>query len=426
MSQVHDFAEVLGEFVQRSGYNVCQLARLTGLPRMTLVNWLEGQVKKPRAWQDVVKVCRVLRLSSTETNQLLTLAGKPPLTQLQQQYQSQADMELLSFWVSAAAPLLAPFQAIPNLPTFVGRERLLATLQEWVLAPDHPTPLVLEGMAGVGKTALAARLAYLLRPHLPDGVLWLRPDLTNPMTSLELLGSAYGENVMGYADLGSRSQAVRGLLAHKRALLVLDNVVNETEIMPLLPPSGSCAVLTTTRRRNLTIAGVAARLSVADFSAETEATLALFRQFLGSERVAAEQEALLLLADWAGYLPLALDMIASRLAYEPGWTAAEFWARQSRAQNSLATLAFGERNLASVLATSYAALLPQEQQFFSCLASFSGREFSIKMAADVARVSVGKADALLKALFCLSFIRRGQDEQYRLPPVLQAFAEQVR
>ncbi len=29
MSQAHDFAGILGEFVQRSGYNVCQLARLT-------------------------------------------------------------------------------------------------------------------------------------------------------------------------------------------------------------------------------------------------------------------------------------------------------------------------------------------------------------------------------------------------------------
>ncbi len=33
MSQAHDFAGVLGEFVQRSGYNVCQLARLTELLR---------------------------------------------------------------------------------------------------------------------------------------------------------------------------------------------------------------------------------------------------------------------------------------------------------------------------------------------------------------------------------------------------------
>ncbi|MCA9997479.1 MAG: hypothetical protein KDE56_17090 [Anaerolineales bacterium] len=426
MSQAHDFAGVLGEFVQRSGYNVCQLARLTGLPRMTLVNWLEGQVKKPRAWQDVVKACRALRLSSTETNQLLTLAGKPSLSQLQQQHQSEADMELLSFCVPASAPILAPFQVVPDLPTFVGRELLLATLQEWVLASDHPSPLVLEGMAGVGKTALAARLAYLLRPHLPDGVLWLRPDLTSPMTSLELLGVAYGENMTGYADLGSRSQVMRGLLAHKRALLVLDNVVTEADILPLLPPSGSCAVLLTTRRRNLTSADMAAHFYVPDFSAETESTLALFRQFLGSEWVAEEQDALLELAAWAGHLPLALDIIASRLAYEPGWTAAEFWARLCRAQNSLATLAFAERNLASVLATSYAALLPYQQQFFSGLASFAGHEFSVRMAADTAAVSYEEADAVLRELFCLSFVRRGQHELYRLPPVLQAFAEQVR
>jgi hypothetical protein len=60
------------------------------------------------------------------------------------------------------------------------------------------------------------------------------------------------------------------------------------------------------------------------------------------------------------------------------------------------------------------------------LASFSGHEFSVKVAADTATVSHEEADTMLKELFCLSFVRRGQQESYRLPPVLQAFAEQVR
>lgn len=36
------FANIVGECLVRSGYNACQVARLAGLPRRTLSNWLEG------------------------------------------------------------------------------------------------------------------------------------------------------------------------------------------------------------------------------------------------------------------------------------------------------------------------------------------------------------------------------------------------
>jgi hypothetical protein len=93
------FSNVLTRYKLRSGYNVCQLGRLSGLPRTTIVNWLEGQVKKPRVWQDVVKLARTLRLTRTETDELLYAAGHPNLTRLQVQAQNQEERDLLSFWV---------------------------------------------------------------------------------------------------------------------------------------------------------------------------------------------------------------------------------------------------------------------------------------------------------------------------------------
>lgn len=47
-------------------------------------------------------------------------------------------------------------------------------------------------MAGAGKTTLAAHLAYQLRPHFPDGILWARVDISDPMSILSTFANAYG------------------------------------------------------------------------------------------------------------------------------------------------------------------------------------------------------------------------------------------
>ena len=158
-----------------------------------------------------------------------------------------------------------------------GREAYLQTLEPVLLADHHETTYVLEGAAGVGKTALAGRLAYRLRPYLPDGVLWARLDTSNPMSILRLFAAAYERDVTAYDDLESRSAAVRALLADKRALIVLDNAQSSQEIQPLLPPSGSCAILVTTRRRHLALTG-ARRFHLEPFAVEE--TLVLFARML--------------------------------------------------------------------------------------------------------------------------------------------------
>ncbi len=71
----HSFAHVVGECLTRSGYNVCQIARLAGVPRRTVANWQDGVVTKPRSWLDVVKLARALRLPPNETNKLLAAAA---------------------------------------------------------------------------------------------------------------------------------------------------------------------------------------------------------------------------------------------------------------------------------------------------------------------------------------------------------------
>lgn len=67
--------------------------------------------------------------------------------------------------------LPVPFQLPAPTPDFVGRERALADLDAALarVRGGQPVTVMIEGMAGVGKTALALRWAHQVRDRFPDG-----------------------------------------------------------------------------------------------------------------------------------------------------------------------------------------------------------------------------------------------------------------
>ena len=359
MGNPFELADILTQFIKRSGYTPGQLSKLSGVPKPTIVNWMEGRVKRPRTLNDLVRLAAVLHLKEGEASQLLQAAGHPAIAELRLDLAQMPDEtleKLLTNWEQKPAerpPALAPFQAMSHLPYFVGREALLARLKETLLAGEHATIYSIQGMGGVGKTALAAHLAYQLRAFFPDGVLWARVDTSDTMSILSTFASAYELDVRQYGDVDSRSRIVRELLADKRALIVLDNAESSEQIKPLLPPTGSCAVLVTTRRHDLAITRGAARFLLGPFNNAGNESLALFIKVLGEERVVAERPLFMELADLLGHLPLAVSIAAGRLAYEPGWSTAEFLQRMQQEQRRLAELESEDQSVKLSFNTSF-------------------------------------------------------------------------
>ncbi|RMG97659.1 MAG: hypothetical protein D6706_08040 [Chloroflexi bacterium] len=431
-------ADILTQFVARSGYSSGQLARLSGVPKPTIVNWLEGRVRRPRNVVDLLRLAVVLHLSAAEADRLLVAAGHPSLANLREQANQANDVvlqEWVNKWDTAVSPphfnLTPPFQVTADLPYFVGREDSLQKLRRHLTAPIHKQPYSIQGMPGVGKTALAVHLAYQLRDAFPDGVLWARVDTSEPMAILRTFAHAYGVDVSHYSDLASRSRVVRELLANKRALIILDNVENSEQVKPLLPPTGPCAVLITTRRHDLSVLRGAYRLVLRPFSPHSESSLLLFRQILGNDRVEHERALFSEMAELLGHLPLAIDIAASRLAYEPGWTTAAFLQRLRAEQRQLSELAYEDQSVRLSFNASYEMLSEAEQQFFTALGAFAGEDFSIEAAAVVADLSLVDAEDKLRRLYGLSLLRYGRSasnapisSRYGFHPLLRAFARE--
>ena len=423
-SDPDQFATVLERFVGRSAYTPGQLSNLAALPKTTIVNWLNGRVQRPRDWQGVAALAVALRLSEAEVDELMAAAGQPTIRELRVLAAAPSDRDLLAHFAQRFArpeqPI--PFQAIPLPPYFVGRAAELAELEEALSTPIHDRIYALVGMGGAGKTSLAARLAYQLRDRFADGVLWARLDSSDAMAILATFAAAYGRDVSHLPDVASRSRVVRELLMPKQALLVLDNAETSEQIEPLLPPTGRCAVLVTSRRQDLALLAGAHRFDVKPFSEDEAAALALFSRILGPQRAAQEATTLRQIAAQLGYLPLALVIAASRLAYEPHWQTTNFARRLADASHRLPTLSFESQDVAHSFALSYAHLAASGRLLLTAAGSLSRQSFTLATVATLAQLDEDAAEAGLRQLFSLSLLGREGTGRYRLHPLLHDFA----
>ncbi|MBP8002751.1 MAG: hypothetical protein KA314_10925 [Chloroflexi bacterium] len=412
------FAEKLTFYVHRSAYSAGQLAHLSGVPKMTIVHWLEGRVARPRRWQPLVQLLAALRLSEVEANEVLGAAGHPIVRALQAQVRGGEEERLLVYWLLDQRSQRTPFQVIADVPVFVGREGLLAELQAALRGGHHPAPYVLYGMAGVGKTTLAVHLAYRVREMFPDGVLWARPHLSDPLTILATFAWAYGQEVGDYADGDSRGRVVRDILADKRALILLDDVITWAEIQPLLPPTGSCAVLLTTQQREVAARPGVKAWEVKPFAAAD--SLALFAQVGDAGWVAQHEAELQEVAERLGYWPLAVGLVASRLAFEPAWVAEQFLAqlRQSAWPTALNDI---QQTIHQTLDLLVARLSPQAKGLLPLLGLMGVHEFAENAAAILS--DLAEPALAVYELVSRSFLQAVRPRRVRWHPLVQSYIQ---
>src|SRR5262249_26780950 len=123
----------------------------------------------------------------------------------------------------------------------------------WLLSKTSLSASCLQGMGGIGKTALALKLADVVKKHYQDGQFYLNLEdvVPQPLTPTEAMTHVIRSCRPG-ATLPEGEAELRGLylsvLHNRRALLLMDNAKDENQIAPLIPPK-DCALLLTSRQR---------------------------------------------------------------------------------------------------------------------------------------------------------------------------------
>jgi DNA-binding SARP family transcriptional activator/tetratricopeptide (TPR) repeat protein len=347
----------------------------------------------------------------------------PELARVHQQV-LRADPALLP---PAAGP--SGVDALPyDLPDFAGRAGEL----ERLLAPGTTAMVItaIDGMAGVGKTALAVHAAHRLAERYPDGRLFC--DLhahtagALPVTAaaalerlLRMVGVPTGEIP---DDVDGRAARWRAALAGRRMLVVLDNAASAAQVRPLLPGSPGCLVLVTSRCR-LGVLDGAALLSL-DVLPAREA-LDLFTAIAGADRTAAEAGAADVVDALGGSRPLAIRIAATRLLHRPQWTIAGLAARLRAERGRLAELTCSDRGVGSAFALSYAQLRPAQARLFRLLGLHPGADFDAYSAAALAGTTPARAAAVLETLVDAHLLRSGTAGRYSFHDLLRDYARDL-
>ncbi|QWF84128.1 AfsR/SARP family transcriptional regulator [Amycolatopsis sp. CA-230715] len=319
-----------------------------------------------------------------------------------------------------------------DIPDFTGRDAVVMSLCAQLTDTDSVSVAALTGPAGAGKTTLAVHIAHQVADRFPDGQLYVglgggggpvrEPDqvLAGLLGNLGLPSSAVP------AGLEDRAALFRSTLAGRRVLVVLDDVVDAQQVLPLLPGTPGSTVLVTSRNRLVDLA-TSARVELGAFTSQEGR--ALLAAVIGADRVDAEPAVADELLALTEGLPLAVRAVSVRLATRPKWSLGSLLARLRQEARSadpgrlLDELAVGDLDVRTGFAMTYMALEePRDKAAF--------RRFALAGVSDLppwamsALAGSSDFDRTLGRLLDCHLVEpfHAADERYRMHDLLRRYA----
>lgn len=343
--------------------------------------------------------------------------------------------------IRAGVPPHAPARPRPQtLPQdtgdFTGRtpavDRVLQVLGG-TPRPGASRLVVIDGMGGVGKSALAIHTAHRASGQFLDGQLYadLRGTSAEPArpgsvlsSFLYLLGVPAAE--MPAADT-DRAALYRSVLADRQVLIVLDDARDTAQLQPLVPASPGCAVLVTVRHRLLGLPG-SERLTLEGLPRQE--SLALLERIVGPDRVRTDPGSTATVLTACADLPLAIRVAAGRLAARPQWRMADLAARfDPSRQRRLRELEFGQESVRASLDVGFSGLataadgrLAGEARALCLLGLWRGADLGLEAAASLIGESAYQAEQYLESLVDLHMVRTPRPGRYALHDLVREFA----
>jgi tetratricopeptide (TPR) repeat protein len=300
------------------------------------------------------------------------------------------------------------------------------------------TIVAIDGMAGVGKSALAIQAGHLLTDAdlYPDGQLYVNLQGSaaglSPVEPLDALGrmlrSLGVDPVAIPARLEEAAGRFRTLTANRRLLLLLDNARSAEQVRPLLPGGATCGVIVTSREVLATLEGCwTVRLDVLP----EEQALQLLGRIVGAERTAVEMASASELVRLCGRLPLAIRIVGARLAARPALPMRELVEQLADVARRLEQLVTGELALRATFEVSLSALRESPNLFdgaaaeaFGLLGLPDGPDIGTPAAARLLDQPEPAAKVLLERLVDANLLDSPRSSRYRFHDLVRLYARE--
>ncbi|PJN41428.1 SARP family transcriptional regulator [Streptomyces sp. CB02959] len=335
--------------------------------------------------------------------------------------------------VAAPRPVDVPDNLLRDVP-WVGRRaevrRLGAALAE---AGSASAPVVtleaIGGMGGIGKTSLAVHVAHQMRHRFPDGRLYLhlrghtpdQPPLSVAQaltTLLRLLDPASGPLPQDEAELAA---LWRGAVRDRRMVVILDDAAGPAQVRPLLPGASPTVVIVTSRRRLTGLPGV--RPLSLDVLPRDDA-IALFEDRLGAH-AAPDRADVAHIVRLCGYVPLAIELMASRLLSRPSWTTADLLRLMNSGPDRLLAIRDHEQRMSTVLELSYRTLPPLERLVFRRIGLHTGSEFGLPAATALTGLPFDVTERAVEELHAYHLVSEPSPHRFRMHDLVREYARSL-
>jgi tetratricopeptide (TPR) repeat protein len=321
----------------------------------------------------------------------------------------------------------AKINQLPRAPVhFTGRARIVADLASHAVTARGAVVTIhtVDGMGGVGKTALAIHVSRMIESSFRDGVLFLdlhaySVDQTplEPLDALDRLLRSVGVGPTQIPpSLDERAALWRSVTSDKQLLVIIDNAASTQHVSYLLPGSNDCTVIVTSRRRLMLPAATVISL---DVLTEDEAVDLLSRLAV---LPASDEISLREIARLCGCLPLALQLAAAKLRHRRTLTPRVLAARLSDEQERLSTLESSDVQLSAAFDLSYRDLDQTLRDAFHRIAFHPGLQIASDAAGALIGCSTRDASGLLDKLYDEHLIDEIGDDRYRYHDLIRAFA----
>ncbi|MFB2769220.1 tetratricopeptide repeat protein [Pelatocladus sp. BLCC-F211] len=203
---------------------------------------------------------------------------------------------------------------------FVGREKELAQLHQFLQHNQQVVIAAISGMGGVGKTELALQYAIQHQASYAGGICWCGVKSENVGSQIVQFARHLGLNPPQDLDLSEQLNHCWLRWHEGEVLLVLDDVSEYSQIKPYLPSASRFKVLLTSRQSF----GASIKQLPLDVL-QPDAALDLLRSLIGDERVNEELSQAESLCAWLGYLPLGLELVGRYLVRKQDLSLADMW-----------------------------------------------------------------------------------------------------
>ena len=286
---------------------------------------------------------------------------------------------------------------------FTGRRRQVRVIGDLAAGRLDSGSMVtihaIDGMPGVGKTALAVHVAHRMARRFPDGQWFLdlhahtpgqRPVAATDALATLLMGDGVDPRHLP-EDLEGRSLLWRDRTATRRVLLVLDNAASSDQVVPLLPTSPHCLVLVTSRRHLGDLPGAVTQVPL-DVLSPDQAKLMFLRL---APHTMTDPDAVAELVEVCSRLPLAISLLARVATKHQAWTLRDL-ITETRAR--LLSISAESRTVSAAFDLSYAHLPPDRQRTLRYLGLHPGVEFDAHAAAALTGLPVTEAGHHLDGL----------------------------